>query len=132
MSDVVNPPELGKPRGYVHGVLAPAGARVLFVAGQTAADSEGHISRSDFGGQFEMALQRVIAVVRAAGGVTDDIVRMTVYVTSMRAYRDSRTALRAIWLRSIGSHYPSMTLFEVTALADEGAVVEIDAMAVVS
>jgi enamine deaminase RidA (YjgF/YER057c/UK114 family) len=131
MSDVLNPPELGKPRGYVHGVLAPAGGRVLFVAGQTGTDSEGRISRGDFAGQFETALQRVVAVVRAGGGNSEDIARMTVYVTSMRAYRDSRTALRAVWLRTIGSHYPSMTLVEVTALADEGAVVEIDAMAVV-
>ena len=54
---------------------------------------------------------------------------MTVYVTSMREYRESRPALRTIWQRTIGSHYPSMTLVEVNALADEGAAVEIDAMA---
>ena len=33
---IVNPPELGAPRGFAHGLVAPAGGRLLFVAGQTA------------------------------------------------------------------------------------------------
>jgi hypothetical protein len=37
--DTVNPPALGPPRGFAHGLLAPAGGRVLFVAGQTAAEA---------------------------------------------------------------------------------------------
>jgi len=129
--DVLNPPELAKPRGYAHGVLAPSGARVLFVAGQTAADADGRIAAATFAGQFAIALERVLTVVRAAGGAAEHIARMNVYVTSMREYRESRAALRTVWQRTIGSHYPSMTLVEVTALADEGAAVEIDAMAAV-
>ena len=31
---LINPESLGAPRGFSHGVLAPAGARLLFVAGQ--------------------------------------------------------------------------------------------------
>ena len=127
--EVLNPPELARPRGYAHGVLAAAGARVLFVAGQTAADAGGLIGASTFAGQFAIALERVLTVVRAAGGTAEHIARMTVYVTSMREYRESRAALRTVWQRTIGSHYPSMTLVEVNALADEGAAVEIDAMA---
>jgi enamine deaminase RidA (YjgF/YER057c/UK114 family) len=129
--EIVNPAELGRPRGFAHGVLAPAGARVLFVAGQTAADADGRITATDFAEQFETALRRVLAVVGAAGGSASAIARMTVYVVSMQQYIDSRAALRTIWLRTIGSHYPAMTLVEVTALADRGAAVEIDAMAVV-
>ena len=129
--DVVNPPELGRPRGFAHGLLAPAGGRVLFVAGQTAADSEGRIATDAFSAQFETALWRVLAVVRAAGGGPEHIARMTVYVTSMQQYRDSRPALRDIWLRNLGSHYPAMALVQVTALVDADAAVEIDATAVV-
>jgi enamine deaminase RidA (YjgF/YER057c/UK114 family) len=128
--ELVNPPDLGKPRGFAHGLLAPAAGRMLFVAGQTATDSEGRITSHAFSQQFETALSRVLAVVRAAGGGPEHIARMTVYVTSIQQYRDSRTALRSIWLRTIGAHYPSMTLVQVTALLDDAAV-EIDAMAVV-
>ena len=37
----VNPPELGPPRGFSHGMLAPAAGRTLFVAGQTAVGASG-------------------------------------------------------------------------------------------
>jgi enamine deaminase RidA (YjgF/YER057c/UK114 family) len=128
---LVNPPDLGAPRGYAHGLVAPGAGRILFVAGQTGADSEGRITSSTFSRQFETALTRVLAVVRAAGGGPGHIARMTVYVTSIQQYRDSRPALRTIWEHNIGGHYPTMTLVQVTALMDEDAVVEIDAMAVV-
>jgi enamine deaminase RidA (YjgF/YER057c/UK114 family) len=129
--DLVNPPELGRPRGFAHGLLAPREGRLLFVAGQTATDAAGRIATDAFAGQFETALSRVLAVVRAAGGRPEHIARMTVYVTSMKQYRDNRAALRHVWQRTVGSHYPAMALLQVAALAEEGAAVEIDATAVV-
>jgi len=127
---VVNPPELGKPRGFAHGLMTPAGGRLLFVAGQIGT-GEGAIVGSDaFTAQFERALARVALVVRAAGGLPEHIVRMTVYVTSMDRYRDSRPSLRDVWRRHLGSHYPAMALVEVAALFDPNASVEIEATAV--
>ena len=128
--DLVNPRELGTLRGFAHGVIAPAGGRLLFVAGQTAADETGLIADLGFAEQFDRALARVLVVVRGAGGGAEHVARMTVYVTSMDRYRESRHALRGIWQRHMGSHYPAMALVEVTALVDAGAVVEIDATAV--
>jgi enamine deaminase RidA (YjgF/YER057c/UK114 family) len=127
---IVNPPELGRPRGFAHGVLAPAAGRVLFVAGQTAADGDGAVAEQDFVAQFRVALTRVLAVVRSAGGGAGDIARMTVYVTDMDAYRRARRELRPVWETLMGTHYPAMALLEVSRLVDEGAVVEIQADAV--
>jgi enamine deaminase RidA (YjgF/YER057c/UK114 family) len=127
---VVNPPELGAPRGFAHGLIAPAGGRLLFVAGQIAADDAGHIASQEFAQQFDRSLARVLAVVRAAGGQPEHVVRMTVYVTSMDRYRESRPTLRDVWRRHMGSHYPAMALVEVVALVDKDATVEIDATAV--
>ena len=31
---VINPEEIGAPKGFSHGMLAPASGRILFVAGQ--------------------------------------------------------------------------------------------------
>ena len=142
---IVNPPELGTPRGFAHGLIAPAGGRLLFVAGQTAGNAalsgprhdngprhDGGIAASLFAQQFDDALARVLAVVRAAGGRPEQIARMTVYVTDIDAYRESRPALRDLWLRHMGSHYPAMALVAVTALVDEQAMVEIEATAVLS
>jgi enamine deaminase RidA (YjgF/YER057c/UK114 family) len=143
MSDwftIVNPPELGKPSGFAHGVIMPASGRTLFVAGQIGTDDRvvrlkadapySPNAADDFIVQFDRALGRVLIVVTAAGGQAEQIARMTIYVTSMERYRNSRAALRDVWQRHMGSHYPAMALVEVTALVDPSASVEIEATAV--
>ena len=127
--DLINPPELGQPRGWTNGVVAPAGSRMLFVAGQTAADGAGRITASDFAGQFDAALAKTLTVVRAAGGTPHDVVSMTIYVSDLDAYRAARPAIKDMWRARLGTHYPAMALVEVCRLLDEGALVEIEAVA---
>jgi enamine deaminase RidA (YjgF/YER057c/UK114 family) len=129
--DTINPEPLGRPRGFSHGLLAPPGARLLFVAGQTATDREGRIVGGGFTRQFEVALDRVTAVVAAAGGTPADIARMTVFVTDLDAYLRAKPALGDLWKRRMGPHYPAMALVEVRRLVDAGAMVEIEATAVI-
>lgn len=124
--DILNPEPLGRPSGWNNGLLGPPGGRVLFVAGQTAPAVSGLIA------QWEAALERVLAVVRAARGAPQDIGRMTVYVTDKAAYLAGRPALGEIHRRLMGKHYPAMALVEVNALVDPGALVEIEATAVIS
>jgi len=129
---IVNPESLGEPRGWSHGMLAPAGGRVLFVAGQTARGPDGGIVPGGFVSQFDLALGRVLRVVREAGGEPRDVGRMTVYVTDLAAYRGSLASLGEAWRRHMGRHYPAMALVEVQGLVDEGALVEIEATAVLN
>lgn len=129
---IVNPPELGEPRGWNNGLLAPPGGRVLFVAGQTARDGEGRIVAGGFVPQFERALQNVLAVVRAAGGGPEQIGRLTVYVTDRDDYLANRKAMGEAYRRLMGRHYPAIALLVVAALVDEGAVIEIEATAVLT
>jgi enamine deaminase RidA (YjgF/YER057c/UK114 family) len=128
---VVDPPSLGKPGGFSHGLLAPPGSRLLFVAGQTAAAAEGHVLHRDFTTQFDEALSRVLTVVESAGGMPAHVARMTVFVTDLDEYLASRRALGEIWKRRMGEHYPAMALVQVTRLVDEGAMVEIEATAAI-
>ena len=128
----VNPPVLGQPRSFSHGLLAAAGSRVLFVAAQTAADAEGRIPDAELAPQFEAALTRVLTVVATAGGRPEHVGRMTVYVTDLDAYRTSRPALAEIGSRLMGDHYPTVTIVEVRRLLEAAAVVEIEATAVIS
>ena len=83
--EVVNPDAWGRPSGWNHGMLGPTNGRVLFVAGQTAADASGAVSPAPFPEQWDRALARVIAVVRAAGGAPEHVGRLTVYVTDLEA-----------------------------------------------
>lgn len=127
---IINPDELGRPRGWSNGILAPAGGRVLFVAGQTAAGPDGRVTDRGFVAQFETALRKSLAVVTAAGGRADQIGRVTAYVTDMEAYRASRPKLGDVWRRHMGTWYPAMALVEVSSLVDEGASIEIEVTAV--
>ncbi len=128
--DLINPPELGEPRGWTNGVVAPAGGRVLFVAGQTGIDGGGASAASDFAAQFDRALEKALTIVQAAGGGPEHVARMTVYVADLDAYRQTRAVLRGVWQRRMGKRYPAMTLVEVSRLLDAGALVELEATAV--
>lgn len=129
--ELLNPASLGVPKGWTHGVLAPAGGRLLFVAGQAGWDGAAAGEPPEFAAQFARALDRVLEVVRAAGGGPADVARLTVYVSDLPAYRASRRALRDAWAARFGEYYPAMALVEVSGLVDRGAVVEIEATAVV-
>jgi enamine deaminase RidA (YjgF/YER057c/UK114 family) len=129
--EIVNPESLGAPKGWSHGILAPIGGRVLFVAGQAGWEREAGGAPPDFGKQFGRALDKVLTVVREAGGEPKDIARLTVYVTDLAAYKASRGALGEMWRERFGLYYPAMALVEVKGLVDEGAVVEIEATAVI-
>ena len=126
----INPESLGRPVGFSHGVVAPPGSRMLYVAGQTATDASGTIADRGFAAQFAVALDRVLAVVRASGGAPTDIARMTIYVTDLDAYRASRPDIGGVWTARMGKHYPAMALVEVQGLVDREALVEIEADAV--
>jgi enamine deaminase RidA (YjgF/YER057c/UK114 family) len=135
--EIVNPEALGRPLGFSHGILAPAGGRVLFIAGQTAPDA-GHAEADRTGAegrlveQFGAALDRVVAVVSDAGGRPEHVARLTVYVTDMDAYRGARGRLGDVWRAAMGRHYPAMALVEVKRLLEPRARVEIQAVAVLA
>ena len=127
---IINPEELGAPRGWNNGMLARGGGRTLFVAGQTARDGSGRVAGADFVSQFDRALGNVLAVVREAGGEVGDIGRFTIYVTDIAQYRASLEPLGEVYRRRMGKHFPAMALVEVSSLVDERALVEIEATAV--
>ena len=128
--ELINPAELGAPRGWTNGVVAPAGGRLVFVAGQAGwRDADG--PAPGFVDQFAAALDRTLAVLRDAGAGATDVVRMTVYVTDVAAYRAARRALGEVWRARFGTYYPAMALLEVTGLVERGAMIEIETTAVI-
>lgn len=128
---IVNPSALGTPRGWNNGMLAPAQGRILFVAGQIAADAAGRIATAALPEQFGAALANVAQVVEAAGGRPTDVGRLTVYVTDMAAYRRSLSEIGVRYRAVFGKHFPAMSLVAVSALVHPDALVEVEATAVV-
>jgi len=125
----VDPEALGAPRGYSNGVVAPAGSRLLFVAGQVGWDGEQRLVSGGFVEQFERALANVLSVVRAAGGEPDQVVRLTLYVIDKEPYLESLKRVGEAYRRLMGRHYPAMSLLVVRDLLEPGALVEIEATA---
>jgi enamine deaminase RidA (YjgF/YER057c/UK114 family) len=126
----VNPESLGPPRGWTNGMLASPGGRVLFVAGQDAANADGEVDTDDFVEQFDIALAKTLTVVTEAGGDVQDVGRMTIYVTDLDVYRAARPAIGEAYRARMGRHFPAMALVEVSRLVDPRGKVEIEATAV--
>jgi enamine deaminase RidA (YjgF/YER057c/UK114 family) len=129
---LINPESLGAPNGYSNGVLTDAGGRLLFVAGQIGWNNEQTIVSGDFVEQFDRALANVMAVVTEAGGSPQQIARLVIYVTNKSEYSDRRDEVGQSYRAHLGKHFPAMVLVEVKSLLDEGAKVEIEAIAVLS
>jgi len=128
----INPTQLGAPRGYANGILAPVGGRLLFVAGQIAWNSEQVIVSEDFSQQFRQALANVLAVVEEVGGGPTAIAQLTLYVTDKNEYLAALKQVGAAYRDLMGSHFPTMAMVEVSGLLEPAAKVEIQAQAVLA
>ena len=129
MSRIIEVPGWKRPSGYSNGIAARG--ELVFVAGQVGWDAEERLVSDAFLPQFPQALENVRAVLEAAGAKPEHLVRVTVYVTEKAPYRRELAAVGAAWRRVLGRVYPAMTLVEVAALLEEGALVEVEATAVI-
>jgi len=127
--DIINPEAWSAPRGYSNGMLAPAGSRLLFVAGQIAWNERQQIVGDEFPDQFHQALSNVMAVVREAGGKPKHIGQLTIYVTDKAEYASQLKEVGAVYREILGKHFPTMALVEVKGLLEPRAKVEIQALA---
>ena len=126
----INPESLGSPRGYSNGVLADPRGQLLFIAGQVAWNNRQEIVSDDFVEQFDRALANVITVVSEAGGTSDDIARLIIYVTRKNEYKQRTREVGERYRAHMGKHFPTMVLVEVKSLLDDAAKVEIEGVAI--
>jgi enamine deaminase RidA (YjgF/YER057c/UK114 family) len=124
----VNPEELGPARGFSHATIAGG---LVWLGGQIGSDATGKILEpDDIVAQYTRAIRNVSIALRAAGSTPGDTVKLTYYVTDLKAYKEHLRAIGAAYREVFGNHYPATTLVEVRSLFDPAALVEIDAVAV--
>jgi enamine deaminase RidA (YjgF/YER057c/UK114 family) len=76
---LVNPEGLPTVDAYRQ-VAVASGTRMVFIAGQVAWDSTGHIvGQGDLAAQVEQCYLNVATALAAAGGTFDDVAKLTVY-----------------------------------------------------
>ena len=125
----LQPEGWAKPVGYVNGVSARG--RVISVAGQIGWNKDSMFETDDFVGQVRQSLQNVVAVLACDDARSEHIVSMTWYFTNKRDYLDNLKGVGQAYRETIGRHFPAMTAIEVSALMEDRAKVEIQAVAVV-
>lgn len=129
LPEPIEPAGWARPSGYANGVLASG--RVLAIAGQVGWNpTTSAFESDDLVHQVRQALSNIVAVVRAAGGEPGHLVRLTWYVVDKSEYLAARREIGWAYREVIGNHYPAMSLVVVAGLLEDGALVEIEATAI--
>lgn len=118
-----------RPRGYANGVSARG--RTICVAGQIGWDAAQRLVPGGLVPQARQALENILAVLAVDGARAEHLVRLTWYVTDREAYLAAGRELGEAYRAVLGKHFPAMSAVQVSALMEAGAVVEIEATAVV-
>ena len=107
-----------------------ADCALLYLSGKLGVDAQGRMGRT-IREQTRQILENMKAIVAREGGTMDDVVRVRVYVTQIDAQslRDVHDVRSEYW--SAGQ-YPASTLVRVDQLVRDGALIEIDADAVIA
>lgn len=129
MAEIFNPPSLARPIGFSH--AAAARGRVVAVAGQIGWDGSSRLVSAEFAPQFEQALANLVVALEAAGARPADVISVRIYVTDKKKYLAAAKEVGAAWRARMGRHFPAMALLQVADLLEDGALVEIEALAVV-
>ena len=125
-NEPINP---GWPR-YERYTFSPAVRRgnLLFISGLTAVDDEGNlVGAGDIVTQTRYIYRRMGEILAAAGAGFADVVKTTDYITTVENYRATADVRREVF----GDRFPAATGVIVAGLLRPGALIEIDAIAVV-
>jgi enamine deaminase RidA (YjgF/YER057c/UK114 family) len=122
----INPPALRKPPGYTHVVEVTAPARIVYIAGQLGVDGDDKVV-GDFRRQAVQTFENLKTALAAVGAQFRHVVKFNNYLVdrgnlpTFREVRDSYLAKNA---------RPASTTIAISGLAREGALIEIEAVAV--
>jgi 2-iminobutanoate/2-iminopropanoate deaminase len=101
--------------------------RLLFVAGQGAADPATGAMPADIEAQTEQCLRNVEAILRAAGSSLQHVLRCGVFLVDMGEF----DRMNRVYARMFGDHRPARTTIQAAALPRPDLRVEIDCIAYV-
>ena len=126
---ILQPEQWAQPRGYSNGIAATG--RMVFVAGQIGWNANAELVSDNFVQQCRQALANIVTVLAEAGATPDQITRLTWYIVDKQQYLAAAREVGAVYREVVGNHYPAMSLLVVADLLEDGALVEIEATAVI-
>jgi enamine deaminase RidA (YjgF/YER057c/UK114 family) len=125
-----NPPSIGKPTGYTHVVVATNPGRIIYIAGQLGLDADNKIvgAPGDFRAQAEQIFINLKNALAAAGAGFEHVVKLNNYFIDM-AHLGIFREVRDRYIDT--SAPPASTAVAISNLARPGALLEVEAVAVV-
>ena len=128
MSEIrfINPDALQKPPGYTHVVEATTPGRLVYIAGQLGVDRDGKLS-SDFRLQAVQTFENLKSALAAVGAEFRHVVKFNNYLIDVK-YLPIYRQVRDSYLSD--RNRPASTTIAISGLAREGALLEIEAVAV--
>lgn len=115
---------------YAYAATAPAGSRLIFLAGACPLNEDGSTAAvGDYAGQTAKAVENMQTALADSGASLHDIISTRVLVASSRR-QDLATAWEVV-RASFGDHDVPSTLMGVTVLGYDDQLVEIEAIAAV-
>ena len=129
----INPPALPNwEHSFSQVVTVQSGpTRTIYLSGQVSVDQDQNlIGRGDLKAQAEHAFQNLEKALAAVGATTADVVKVTIYV---KGYKEADAAIVSGAYRRAFPHknLPASSWLGVEALALEGLLIEVDAVAMV-
>jgi enamine deaminase RidA (YjgF/YER057c/UK114 family) len=123
-----NPASVPAPAGqYSHVArVGLAGKTVLQLSGQVAVDADGKIVGTDMTTQAEFIMDNISAILAAHGATLADVVNLRTYLTDMSKLPDYGKVRTARFTTP-----PTITTVEVSRLFMPGALIEVEALAVI-
>ncbi|MDX2158730.1 MAG: RidA family protein [Hyphomicrobiaceae bacterium] len=116
------------PPAYSQAIKVTGAQAILLISGQVDYGDAGQVGHpGDFAAQARATFAALKAQVEAAGGNIANIVKLNTYLVDVR----HRAELAAIREEFFGKKAPASTLVGVTALAQPGWLIEVEAIAVI-
>lgn len=109
---------------YSHGVVVPAGQKLVFCSGQLGIAADKSIP-ADCAGQTRLCFENIEAILKAADMNLSHIVRVNAYVTGREHLADYMRVRNALFTDPL----PASTLMMVSGFARPEFVVEIEVVA---
>lgn len=115
---------------YSHATRVPAGAPLIFVAGQLAVGADGEIvGKGDFAAQFAQVFKNMAAVLKGLECNFNDVIKFNTYLVhsqDIELFMEQRSALFPKLFRR--ERYPPNTLVMIDRLVKEEFLLEVEAV----
>jgi enamine deaminase RidA (YjgF/YER057c/UK114 family) len=124
-----NPDGIAKPfSSYSHVVTAEGAQKLVFCAGQVAADVDGNVlPPDDFDAQAKMVMANLTKALAGGGAKLADVTKITIYICNPHDVPKARNVLKTYFTENP----PGSTLCILRGLAHPHFLLEIEAIAAV-